>query len=72
MTKLLQKAFDEASKLPDSEQDRLGRILLEELASERRWEELFAGSHDLLAELADEALAEHRAGRTEKLDPDKL
>jgi hypothetical protein len=58
MTKLLQKAFDEASKLPEVEQDALGRMLLEELASERRWEELFAGSHDLLAELADEALAE--------------
>ena len=72
MTKLLQKAFEEASKLPDAEQDTLGRILLDELASERRWDELFAGSHDLLAELADKALAEHRAGRTEKLDPDKL
>lgn len=72
MTKLLQKAFDEASKLPDAEQDTLGRILLDELASERRWDEHFAGSHDLLAELADKALAEHRAGRTEKLDPDKL
>lgn len=72
MTKLLRKAFDEASKLPEGEQDMLGRILLEELASERRWEDLFAGSHDVIADLADEALAEHRAGRTEKLDPDKL
>ena len=72
MTKLLQKAFDEASKLPEGEQDTLGRILLEELVSERRWDELFAGSHDLLAELADQAVAEHCAGRTEKLDPDKL
>ena len=72
MTKLLQKAFDEASKLPEVEQDALGRVLLEELAFERRWEELFAGSHDLLANLADQALEEHRAGRTEKLDPDKL
>jgi hypothetical protein len=72
MTKLLQKAFDEASKLPDSEQDELGRILLGELASERRWEELFSGSPELLADLADQALAEHRAGRTEKLDPEKL
>jgi len=72
MTKLLQKAFDEASKLPEGEQDELGRLLLEELASERRWEELFAGSHDLLADLADKALAEHHAGRTEKLDPKKL
>jgi hypothetical protein len=72
MTKLLQKAFDEASKLPEAEQDALGRVLLEELASDRRWEELFAGSHDLLAELADEALAEHLAGRTEEVDPEKL
>ena len=72
MTKLLQKAFEDASKLPESEQEALGRILLDELASERRWEELFAGSHDLLAELAERALAEHRAGRTEKLDPKKL
>jgi hypothetical protein len=72
MTKLLQKAFDEASKLPEGEQDALGRILLEELASEQRWDELFSRSPDLLAELADEALVEHRSGGTEKLDPEKL
>jgi hypothetical protein len=72
MTKLLQKAFDEASKLSEAEQDTLGRALLEELASERRWDELFSGSHDLLEELADQALAEHHAGRTEKLDPEKM
>ena len=59
MTKLLKKAFDEASRLAQKEQDALARILLEELASERRWEGLFAGSHDLLGQLADEALAEH-------------
>jgi hypothetical protein len=72
LTKLLQKAFEEASKLPESEQDALGRVLLDQLASERRWEELLAGSQDLLAELAEQALAEHHAGRTEKLDPAKL
>ena len=72
MTKLLQEAFDQASKLSEAEQDALGRILLEELASERRWEDLFAGSQHLLEELADQALAEHNAGRTEKLDPEKL
>jgi hypothetical protein len=69
---LLQKAFEEASKLPENEQDALGRVLLDELASGRRWEELFAGSQDLLAELAEQALAEHRTGRTDKLDPAKL
>lgn len=72
MTKLLEKAFAEAAKLPEEEQDALARLLLEEIASERRWDELFARSQDLLSELANEALAEHRAGRTRELDPDKL
>jgi len=72
MTKLLQRAFDEASKLSDDEQNALGSLLLEELASEHRWEELFGGSEDLLAELGEQALVEDRAGQTEKLDPKKL
>ena len=72
MTKLLEKAFQEAAKLPVEEQDALACAVLEELASERRWDELFAGSSDLLGELAQEALEEHRAGRTEKLNPDRL
>lgn len=72
MRKLLEKAFEEASKLPDEQQDALARTLLEELASERHWDELFASSPDLLRELSEEALREHRAGLTEELDPDKL
>ena len=63
----LQKAFEEAAKLPDNEQEALGQWLLEELASERRWDELFSRSSDKLAALAEEALAEHRAGRTQDL-----
>jgi hypothetical protein len=31
MTKLLEKAFEKAAKLPADEQDALGRILLDEL-----------------------------------------
>ncbi len=76
MRNLLEKAFEEASKLPEEEpeeeQDALARALLEELAAERRWDRLFAGSQDLLRELSEEALREHRTARTEKLDPDKL
>ncbi len=68
----LQKAFEEAAKLPDSEQEALGQWLLEELASERRWDKLFSRSSDKLAALSKEALAEYRAGRTQDLDPDKL
>jgi hypothetical protein len=71
-TKLLQKAFAEAAKLPDDDQDALAQAVLAELAFERRWDELFAASADLLSELAEEALAEHRAGRTKPLNPDTL
>ena len=46
MTKLLEKAFTEASKLPQQEQDSLARQLLADLASERRWSEAFANSQD--------------------------
>ena len=68
----LQKAFEEAAKLSDNEQEALGQWLLEEISSERRWAELFLHSSDKLAALAKEAVAEHRAGRTQDLDPDKL
>ena len=72
MTKRLEKAFAEASKLPEGEQDALAGWLLEELASERRWEELFSESQDRVAEMADEALDEHRKKQTRPLRPDDL
>ena len=67
MTKLLEKAFNAASKLPQDEQDSLARLLLAELASERQWSEAFSKSQDALAKLADEALAEFDAGNTKPL-----
>lgn len=72
MTDLMERALAEINKLPAQEQDALAAWILEELASERRWMDAFAASQDLLAELADEALAEHRAGKTQPLDPDTL
>ena len=72
MTKRLDQAFAEASKLTEIEQDALARWLLEELASERRWETAFAGTHDRVAEMADEALEEHRKGRAREFSPDEL
>jgi hypothetical protein len=72
MTKLLKKAFAEASSLPPAEQDAVANWLLAELASERRWDEAFASSRSALERLAEEALEDHRAGRTRKLDPDAL
>ena len=68
MTKALKKAFEAASKLPEAEQDALAAAILDELESERHWDELFERSVDTLAKLAKEALAEDRAGRTRPLD----
>jgi hypothetical protein len=42
------------------------------LRSEQRWSKLFAKSSDALSDLADDALAEHKAKKTKKLDPDTL
>jgi hypothetical protein len=72
MGRLLQKAVDEASKLPEAEQEAVGAWLLAELESERRWDELFARSHDMLAEMAAEAIREDEAGLTQPLDPDDM
>jgi hypothetical protein len=69
MTKLLEQAFDKAARLPAREQDALAAWLLREMESEARWEKLFADSQDALSKLANEALAEHRQGQTEELDP---
>ena len=74
MNQLLQEAFERAAELPQADQDRFARFLLAELESDRQWTALFAlpESEDLLERLADEALSEHRAGRTLPLDPEEL
>jgi len=58
MTKLLEQAFQEASKLPQEEQDAMAAFLIGELESEKRWDALFAGSQDRLREMAAEAIQE--------------
>lgn len=65
MNQLLREAFEKAAKLPEGEQDRIARLLLDEMESDRRWEELFATpeSEAFLERMADEAIAEHRARR---------
>jgi hypothetical protein len=72
MTDLLTQAFNEASKLSSEQQDALATWILEEIASEHQWDRAFAASQDKLALLAEEALEEHRAGRTQRLNPDSL
>lgn len=72
MTQLMEKALAEIKKLSEAEQDTFAAWIIEELASERRWAALFDRSQDVLAQLADDALKEHRAGKTQPLDLDDL
>ena len=71
MTELLERAFTEASKLPVKEQNAMAALLLEELASEQRWEAAFASSAQPLAEMARAALREFEAGKTRPMDADR-
>ncbi len=74
MSQLMEQAFLKAKQLPEQDQDALASIILQEIESESRWEELFARpeSADLLSRLADQALDGVQAGRARKLDIDEL
>jgi len=71
MTQSLEQAFAKASLLSPEEQDALAILILKEIEVERSWEKAFANSQDALSQLADEALAEHQAGRTKRLNADE-
>jgi hypothetical protein len=74
MSNLMEQAIRRARQLPEADQEAIAAIILAEIESEARWQELFARpeSAGLLSRMADEALAEARAGRARKLDLDEL
>ena len=80
MTELLKQAIEKVKTLKEAEQDAIAKpvrstiatLILEEIEDEARWDESFAKSHDVLAHLAQAALAEDRAGKTHDLDPETL
>jgi hypothetical protein len=57
MTKLLEKAFREASRLPEMDQNALAKWVLAELHSERAWAESFAESEDVLDQVVLDRVA---------------
>ena len=72
MTTLLERAFEEAAKRSVAEQDLLASRMLAELEAEDDFDRAIAASTNKLERLANEALIELRAGKTEELDPDQL
>jgi hypothetical protein len=74
MTQLMEQAIERASRLSEDEQNAIAAIILREIESDERWDELFArpASVDLLSRMADEAMSEVKSGRVQKLNLDEL
>ncbi len=72
MGKLLERAIEEARKLPEDDQETLAWVMLEEIDDQRQWDELFSQPSEVIERMAEQALEEDRAGLTEPLDPDAL
>ncbi len=72
MSELLERAIAKLQNLPESEQNAIASIVLEEIEDERRWDESFSSSPDILAKLAASAMVEYHAGETQELDSEKL
>ena len=70
MTKLLEQAISRLKTLPTTQQDTIAAMILEEIEDEVKWDETFAKSQDVLAQLAADAMAEYKAGKTQELDPE--
>ena len=72
MSDLLDKAVARAKQLPVDQQNALAAFIMEEIKDEKRWDEAFASSPDVLEQLAAEAEEEEGKGLAEELDPDAL
>jgi hypothetical protein len=68
----LELVISEIEKLPPAEQGQFIAWVLEELHSEQRWSESYKNSPTEFSRLADEALEDYRAGKTQKINPDSL
>jgi hypothetical protein len=72
MSELLERAIATLQTLPENEQNAIAAMILEEIENDRRWDESFSRSPNILAKLAASAMAEYRAGKTQELDPETL
>lgn len=70
MNTLLEQASAELAKLPVAQQASMAQWILVELKDEARWDRAFAGSLPQLERLAQKALEDYKAGRTQDRDPD--
>lgn len=69
MTVLLERAIHRVLDMPARRQNAIARFLLAEMDAEEQWDASFSASQNELANLAGDAIEEHRRGRTRKMDP---
>ena len=72
MTQLLERAIAQLKTRSIDEQDAIAAMILEELEDDRRWDESFTRSPNLLAQMAATAMEEYHAGQTQELDPETV
>jgi hypothetical protein len=73
MTQMLERAMQRLKELPEETQDSIAEKILLEI-DEAQWTALFdrPESQAALETMAEEALKEHRAGKTKPLIPENL
>ncbi len=73
MTQMLERAMQRLKELPEEAQDSIAEKILLEI-DEAQWAALFdrPESQAALETMAEEALKEHRAGKTKPLTPENL
>ncbi len=72
MTSLLSKAIKRIETLPRAIQDEIAEQILEDLNSELNWQKTLAKPQSKLAKLAEKAVRESNAGKTNKMRFDEL
>jgi len=72
MTKLLDSAFLEVSNLSEIEQNIFARFILDEINLEKKWNNSFAQSEDLLLSMSNSAIADYDTKNTEILNIEQL
>ena len=68
MTMELKSVIEKLEQLPEDEQKHYASVLEELLAADKKWDELFSKSGDLLASMASSAIEEYERGETLPLE----
>jgi len=69
MNALFEKAIAELARLPEPDQEAIASLILDEINSERKWDERLAATQDQLGELVRLARAEVARGDVLPCDP---